>query len=40
MESLPSSTNLPVISDPFRVPLCHRVLITPLPSSKLNLIRA
>ena len=40
MESLPSSTNLPVIIDPFRVPFCRGALITPLPSNNLNLITA
>ncbi len=40
MESLPSSTNLPVIIDPFRVPFCLGALITPLPSNNLNLITA
>jgi hypothetical protein len=40
MESLPSSTNPPVIIDPFGVPLCRGALITPLPSNNLNLIAA
>jgi len=40
LESRPSSTNLPVIIDPFRVPLCRGALISPLPSNYLNLIRA
>jgi hypothetical protein len=40
MESLPSSTNLPVIIDPFGVPFCRGALITPLPSNHLNLITA